>query len=138
MASSYETDTYAWALDQAQRLRAGQPIDVENIAEEIEDLGRRQRSFLRHNLEVLIMHLLKWDFQSDKRTRSWTYTIKEHQNRVNRHLKENPSLKPSLPELLLEAYENARLKAAVETGLDLEVFPSECPYTWEHLLSPSR
>ncbi len=133
MASSYEADTYAWALDQAQRIRSGQPIDVQNVAEEIEDLGKRQRSFLIHNLEVLLMHLLKWDFQPDKRTRSWGYTIKEHQNRVNRHMRENPSLQAALPELLSESYENARLKAAVETGLDLDVFPTNCPYSWQQI-----
>ena len=130
MASSYEADTYDWALDQAQRIRSGQPIDVQNVAEEIEDLGKRQRSFLIHNLEVLLMRLLKWDFQPDKRTRSWGYTIKEHRNRVNRHMRENPSLQAALPELLSESYENARLKAAVETALDLDVFPTNCPYSW--------
>lgn len=133
MASLYETDTYAWALDQAQRLRSGDSIDIQNLAEEIEDLGKRQRSFLVNNLEVLIMHMLKWDLQPAKRTKSWTYTIREHQNRVKRHIKNNPSLQAVIPELVLEAYENGRLKAAAETGLDLDTFPADCPYDWQQI-----
>ncbi len=70
MPSLYETDTYAWALDQARRLRAGQPIDTENVAEEIESLDKQERRTLVNTIAVLISHLLKWDFQPDKRTKS--------------------------------------------------------------------
>ena len=129
MASRYERDRHAWALDQAERLRSGKPIDVENVAEEIADLGKRQRSFLVHNLEILLMHMLKWDYQAEKRTRSWVYTIMEHRNRVNDVLEEHPSLTAVLPSLLPKAYRRGRLKAAVETGLKISVFPEECPYS---------
>ena len=130
MASAYEKDTYAWAMDQAHRLRTGEALDVENLAEEIEDLGKRQKSYLLNNLAILLAHMLKFDYQPDQRTKSWTYTIIEHRRRINRHLKDNPSLQAVIPEILQEAYIDATLKAAAQTGMDRDRFPDECPYSW--------
>ncbi len=134
MPSPYQTDTYAWALDQARRLRAGQPIDTENVAEEIECLGKQERRTLVNTMAVLISHLLRWDFEPDKRTKSWLYTIREHRNRTVGILEENPSLRSDLTELLNNAYISGRLQAAAETGMDLDSFPSDCPYGWEQLV----
>ncbi len=133
MASAYEQDTYAWAMDQAHRLRTGESLDVENLAEEIEDLGKRQKSYLLNNLAVLLAHMLKFDYQPEKRTKSWRYTILEQRRRIVRHMKENPSLQAAFPEILRDAYVDATLKAAAQTGMDLDSFPETCPYCWEQI-----
>lgn len=134
MASLYETDTYAWALDQARRLRTGQAIDAENLAEEIEDLGKQERRTLVNTMAVLIIHMLKWDCQPDQRMKSWEYTIREHRNRTAGMLEESPSLQSDVPELIDKAYTSGRLQAAAETDLDLENFPVDCPYRWEQIV----
>ncbi len=134
MASLYKTDTYAWAIDQARRLRTGQALDTENLAEEIEDLAKQERGTLVNTLAVLINQMLKWHSQPDKRTRSWEYTIREHRNRIAGIMEESPSLQSDLPELINKAYTSGRLQAAAETGLDLEDFPVDCPYLWEQIV----
>ncbi len=134
MSNLYESDTYAWALEQAARLRKGEPIDTENVAEELEGLAKSEKSSLVHNLEILLMHMLKWNFQPERQSKSWTANILEHRDRVNTILSENPSLGPKLPELLVQAYRRARLKAVRETGLDLKTFPVLCPFTARQIL----
>jgi len=101
-ANDYESDFYAWTQNQAQILRdrQWQLIDVEHLAEEIEDMGRAEKRKLESRLEVLLMHLLKWQFQDDNRSRSWQLTIKEQRLGLQRHLKQNPSLKTLVPEML--------------------------------------
>lgn len=134
MANLYETDYHAWALEQAQRLRAGEPIDAANIAEELEGLSGNQEDQLVNRLAVLLMHLLKWEFQPKRRSRSWTATIKEQRRRVARLLKKMPSLQATLDENIADAYTTAVTFASVETGIIEEDFPSECPYTVEQIL----
>jgi hypothetical protein len=134
MPASYEVDFHAWTFEQARKLRAGEPVDAENIAEELEDLGRSERRSLRNTLAVLLQHLLKLEFQPDKQTPGWKATIKEHRKRVNRILAENPSLKTILAETIADAYDTAVTFASVETGIIEEDFPSECPYTEGQIL----
>ena len=134
MSNLYESDTYAWAIEQAARVRNGEPLDTENVAEELEGLAKSEKSSLVHNLEILLMHMLKWDFQPERQSKSWTASILEHRDRVNTILSENPSLRPKLPELLVQAYRRARLKAVRETGLDLKTFPLLCPFTGRQIL----
>jgi len=92
--STYENDFYAWTQQQSQLLKTKQfqQIDWHHIAEEIADMGRAEKRELESRLEVLIMHLLKWQFQPNLRSRSWQLTIKEQRLRLERLLKENPSL----------------------------------------------
>lgn len=132
-STPYETDFYAWTQEQAALLRAGQlsAIDLEHLAEEIEDMGKSEKRTLESRLEVLLMHLLKWQFQPALRSRSWELTIKDQRRRLERHLKENPSLRGRLEEVLADVYPSAAIHAERETGL--EVFPEACPYTVEHL-----
>jgi hypothetical protein len=91
----YETDFYAWTLEQAKLLKQGQlnQLDIVNLIEEIESLGKREKQELRNRLGILIGHLLKWRYQSDKRSNSWKATIREQRRRIKEHLEENPSLK---------------------------------------------
>ena len=132
----YERDTYRWALEQAALIRARrfEDVDAENVAEELESLGKSQLAKLHSILRVLVMHMLKWDQQPEHRTPSWIYSIREQRRRFARLIEDNPSLKPRREAALAEAYEEARLWAADETHLQPEDFPDGCPYTWDDLL----
>jgi hypothetical protein len=132
--SLYDTDFHAWAWEQARKLRAGEPIDTENVAEELETLGRSEQQQLESRLAVLLAHMLKSEFQPEKRTASWTGTIKEQRRRVNRLLAKMPSLQATLQEAITEGYVTAIILASTETGIVEDDFPSECPYTVEQIL----
>lgn len=104
--SLYETDFYAWTQEQAQFLkhRKWSQLDLPNLIEEIESLGKQQRAELRNRLSILIGHLLKWEYQVSKRSRSWVNTICIQRIDILELLAENPSLKPYLQEALQTAY----------------------------------
>lgn len=134
--SRYERDYYGWIAEQVALLRAGRlgEIDAENIAAELSDMGRSEVAQLRSILRVLVMHMLKWDQQPEHRTPSWIFSIREQRRRYQRHLADNPSLKPRLEESLAQAYEDARDWAADETHLHPNDFPETCPYEWADIL----
>jgi hypothetical protein len=135
----YEEDFYAWTVEQARLLRSGElsSIDVANIAEEIESLGRSDKRAIESRLTVLLMHLLKWQIQSKMRSQSWSGTILEQRRRIEKLLRESPSLRASVNEALAEAYSDAREAASNETGLPETDFPAECPFTAEQVMSRS-
>lgn len=137
MPNLYETDFYAWTQEQAKLLTKQQwsQLDLLNLVEEIESLGKQQRSELRNRLRVLIGHLLKWEYQASKRSRSWLSTIQIQRLDVAELLEENPSLKPYLPEALQTAYVKGLALASGETNLPRKTFPKNCPYTLEEILS---
>ncbi len=134
--TDYDTDFYAWALAQAEGLRAGRlaDIDIEHIAEELETLGRAEKRELESRLIVLLVHLLKWVHQSERRGRSWRLTIQEQRQRVQHVLRDNPSLKAVQDEVLVDAYGIAVLRAAKQTGKDTVDFPPVCPWTLDRVL----
>lgn len=134
MEDLYEADFYAWTQQQAGLLRSHylEQLDVDNLIEELEEMGRWEKRELESRLEVLLMHLLKWQFQPSLRSRSWQLTIKEQRLRLLKLLKENPSLKSILPDYLVSAYALAIISAEKETGLDN--FPETCPYAVEQVL----
>ena len=127
--TTHDDDFYAWTQEQAQLLRTGKfnQIDFHYIAEEIEDMGRSEKRELESRLELLLMHLLKWQFQSNLRSRSWQLTIKEQRLRLEKLLAENPSLKSFLADSLEKIYQLAMISAERETGLSS--FPESCPYS---------
>lgn len=84
---------------------------------------------------MLLVHILKWDYQPQRRTRSWTISIKDQRIEFDQVLEDNPGLKSRLDEALARAYRRARLQAAKETGLDEETFPDICPYSWDDIVS---
>jgi hypothetical protein len=135
-APSKADDLYSWARRQAELLRAGRlsEIDSAAIAEEIDDVGDEQYDKLESSLRVVILHLLKWDHQPDRRSRSWTLSIREQRRRVLRQLRKNPGLKPLLDEAISEAYEDARDEASSETGLPLTAFPESRPYEYSEIM----
>ena len=130
----YDQDFHAWAFQQAALLRAGNlgDADVENIAEEIESMGKGERRELMNRLTVLLLHLLKWRFQPSFRGNSWRLTIKEQRRATLRHLRDNPSLKSWLDQAMADAYGDAVLRAERETGLD--AFPETCPFTFDQVI----
>ena len=134
--ADYDADFYSWSLDQARLIRARQwaRVDIENIAEEIESLGREQFNKLESALRVLLTHILKWDHQPRKRSRSWVLSIESQRIEVEQVLGDNPGLKSRLNEAIVRAYRRARLEAAKETGLDKSVFPETCGYGFEEMM----
>lgn len=127
----YKADFYGWTQQQAELLRAGRlsELDTMNMIEEIESMGGSERRELESRLEVLFVHLLKWKFQPSHRGKSWELTIKEQRRKIARRLDKSPSLKRELSEMANEAYGDAILSAARETGFDENVFPQELPWT---------
>lgn len=127
---TYETDFYAWLLKSAELLRRGQfaELDLEQIAEELEGMARSDKRQLVNRLAVLLAHLLKWQYQPEKRSKSWQRTIREQRKRISLLLEDSPSLKYEIEEKLTDAYEIAVLSAANETGLDEDYFPESCEY----------
>ena len=135
----YETDFYAWTIEQAKFLKDGvwDYLDISNLVEEIESLGKQQRQELRNRLGILLGHLLKWEFQSSHRSKSWLATIREQRRRIVDLLEESPSLKPYLPEVLEKAYQDGVDLAVRETSLNYNDFPEQCLYSLEQVLDSS-
>ncbi|MDP2431733.1 MAG: DUF29 domain-containing protein [Pseudomonadota bacterium] len=138
MSTSYETDVVAWANEQAGLIRARQfaLLDLEHIAEEIEDVGKSEQRELANRMAVLLVHLLKWQYQPDRRGSSWARTIKEQRKRVLIRLEETPSLSGKLNDVKwwADVWSDAVAQAISETGVD--TFPDECPWAAEEVIEP--
>ena len=132
---NYNHDFYSWTKEQAALLKAGRfsEIDLDNLIEEIETMGRSEKRALESRLSVLLLYLLKWHYQSERRGNSWKFTIDEQRLRFQKVLKQNPGLKTEMADILTDAYEYAALKASHETGLRPAIFPKTCPWTLEQL-----
>lgn len=133
--SDYEDDVYAWAFEQAQLLRLGRfdELDIANVIEEVESLGSEQRHALESSYRILILHLLKWQFQSARRSRSWDSTISRERGLVLRREKRNHTLRARAQELVDDIYPDAVREASKETGLPPAIFPATCPYSLDFL-----
>lgn len=131
MSDLYDTDVYTWALQQADALRrrSANEIDWDNVAEEIESVGKSEARELASRMALLLAHLLKWRHQTDLRSKSWEATIRTQRRLIVQHLLENPGLKPRRDELFAKAYTEALGFAAQETGLGLDAFPETNPFT---------
>ena len=134
--TSYESDFALWCAEQGRLLREGKvdALDRENLAEEIESLGRSERYEIESRLKVLLVHLLKWSFQPEKRKMGWKATIREQRGRIARRIAASPSLTAYPGEILAEEYAYAVPDAATETGLSEQTFPATCPFTIEQVL----
>jgi Domain of unknown function DUF29 len=135
--SLYDRDFYAWADEQATLLRAGKldQADIENIAEEIESMGRSERRELINQLTVLLLQLLKWQFQPGLRGNSWRLSIEEQRYRLGGHLNDNPSLKAQITLAMRDAYRLAQVEAECETGFARSTFPASCPFAFDQATS---
>jgi hypothetical protein len=134
----YDLDFNLWLETTANLLKERQldKLDYDNLVEEIESMGRSEKDALESNLEQLLMHLLKWKYQVNKRSNSWQYSITEHCLRLKKAFKKSPSLKVYFEQVFDDCYQDARLLASKDTGLNKDVFPINCPFDKEAILNP--
>jgi Domain of unknown function DUF29 len=137
--TTYDADFYAWTQAQAAALRAKKwlALDVDNLAEEIESLGRSDRRAITHQLERLLLHLLKWVYQPDQRARrgrGWRGSVRQARTAIADLLEESPSLRDYPAQRVALAYRRARQQSAIQTGLPLATFPETCPWSSAQLL----
>ena len=134
--STYETDFHQWIEEQSDLLRAGRlgQLDITHLVEELESMSARERRELINRLAVLLAHLLKWEFQPERRCTSWRLTINEQRRQLALLLEDSPSLQQRLPELLPRSYRNATRAALEETGFLKSPFPKHCAYSIGEIL----
>jgi hypothetical protein len=134
--NDYDKDFYAWSLHNAALIREGKlsEVDLKNVAEEIESMGKGNKRELISRLSILLSHLLKWKFQPGHRGKSWELTIKEQRFEVQDLLDESPSLNHELDEQINHAYKRALIIAEKETGLNVDTFPKTCPFSLKEAL----
>jgi hypothetical protein len=133
--SNYDQDFYGWTQQQAALLKAGRlnDLDIANLIEEVETMGRSEKHELQSRLTLLLTHLLKWQHLPHTRSKNERLNIEVYRDHYFEVLTENPSLNPLLPDILGNAYRLAKINAAQETELDTHVFASECPWTLEQI-----
>lgn len=133
----YETDYLLWIETTVEKLQNGDYVNVdwENLIEEIEDMGRSERPALKSNLIVILVHLLKWQFQPERRSGSWEGSIIEHRRLIREAIDDSPSLQPYLESIFVECYPQAVKQAKAETQLPLDTFPGQCPYELAQVLN---
>lgn len=139
-AANYEGDIIAWANEQARLLRAGlfDRLDIEHIAEEIEDVGKSEKRELESRMAVLLTHLLKWRVQPERQGNSWRRTIMTQREGIAKRIRKTPSLKPDMedPAWWAETWADTLTITTRETGLPFEAFPEECPWSMEQIMDP--
>ncbi|NEP31122.1 MULTISPECIES: DUF29 domain-containing protein [unclassified Moorena] len=131
MEKSYTKDFHSWTQQTAQLLREGrwQEIDLENLIEEVEDLGKSERRGITSQLIRLLLHLLKWQYQHQRRSDSWLDSITDARTQIELAIEDSPSLRSYPAQQLEQSYQRARRKAAQQTGMPVSVFPEACPYS---------
>jgi Domain of unknown function DUF29 len=136
LATLYEQDFYAWSQRASELLRKGcfAEADIEHVAEEIEHIGKERQHSLKSQTRRLLLHLLKWQFQPERRSRGWVVSIGYARIEILDNLEENPSLKTTTAELPTAVYGQVVKLAVLETGLRKEVFPEPCPYTFDQMM----
>jgi len=129
MTNLYTTDFYGWTQEQVNLLRQKKLdyIDIDNLVEEIESLGKQQQQELKNRLGVLIGHLLKWQYQPNRRSKSWKYTIQEQRLQIIDLIEQNPSLKAYQEEAISKAYQLGLLLVGRETPINPKTLPKQCP-----------
>ncbi len=134
--SLYDTDFAAWTEETARLLRAGRfrEVDLDHVAEEIEDMGKRDSREVESRLRILLVHLLKRKFQPHKRSRSWSSTIGNQRVELQQTFVQSPSLRRLPAKSLEHVYRDAVRLVALETGLSPKRFPAECPFRAEQML----
>ena len=132
----YEQDFYVWTNHTATLLkeRRFNELDLSSLVEEIETLGRSEKHAVQSNLIIVLLHLLKYKYQPERRTNSWLASIAEHRDRLDIILADSPSLKVFGGEAFANCYEKARRRAAIETELPIATFPVVSPFTPEEVL----
>ena len=137
LSTLYDEDFMLWLENNIDLLKNGKfnQLDLDNLIEELESMGKSNKKAMWSNLMILLMHLLKYKYQKDYRSNSWRFTIIEHRKRIKRDFKDSPSLRPYFNQIFTECYQDARDLASQETGLPLKTFPPECPFTQIEVLT---
>lgn len=133
----YKQDYCLWLEQTIQQLQTGEfsQLDISALIEELQGMSNSEKSALESNLRILLMHLLKYLYQPHKRTNSWLFTIREHRKRLLKAFQKSPSLKRYYEEVFAECYQDGRELASDKTGLSLQVFPTQSPFTLEDVLN---
>ena len=136
MTALYDTDLVAWAREQADLARRGSvnALDLANIAEELESMGRSERRALASQIRRLTAHLLKWRYQPDRRSRKWKSSIRDARDQMERVLEDSPSLARELEGIIKDEYPRAVRRTSDETGIARCAFPPDCPWERPELL----
>lgn len=140
LADLYDRDIVLWSERTIELLRQGKfdELDMENLIDEVGDLGKRERDRLLSSIRLILHHLLKWEYQPEKRSRSWAKTIQRERVNIQDYLEETPSLVRIINAAGIEkAYKTARRHAEIETDLTPKTFPQSCPYQWREILDDS-
>ncbi len=137
--ATYDQDFYAWITRNVELLRSGHlsEVDAKHIAEELESMGKRDLRQLRSRLQVLTMHLLKWQYQRDLQSKSWLTTIDHQRDEIEALLLDSPSLRTAMEDALAMIYPKAARDACRETGLPEAAFPATCPYRLDEIVDPN-
>lgn len=133
--TDYEDDFETWCYEQAELLRQRRfaEVDIPNVIEELESMGGEQRSALEASYRLVISHLLKWQYQRQLRSSSWEITIARERDHIARREEKNRALRAGAKQIVEAVYRSAVREAAIETGLERNVFPFDCPYTVDQL-----
>ncbi len=136
MSTLHDTNFYLWTQQQAVLLRTGDiaALDIDNIIEEIEDMGISNRRALSSHFIILLAHLLKWEFQPEHRCSSWRGSIVEQRVQIEDLLEHEPSLKTNIAEIIDRIYPKALKIASKETGIAINKFPKTSPYQREQIM----
>ena len=136
LVPAYDQDFNVWLTTNAQLIRQGKlaEIDAEHIAEELEAMGKREKRELVSRLAVLLAHLLKWEFQPTRRSKSWRNTLTIQRSELEELLEDSPSLRTELEQYIERAYARAKLLAEDETKIEATAFPADCPYSFEAIM----
>lgn len=136
MPTAYDRDLNLWAKDTAQLLRerCWDAIDWEHLIEEVEDLGKSERSAIASQMERIMVHLLKWQYQPQRQSDSWLDSINDGRSQIRRKLEDSPSLRSYPRQVLEKEYTRARREAARQTRLEISLFPEICPYLIEQVI----
>ncbi len=136
LAALYGRDFFAWTQRASELLRKGcfAEADIQHVAEEIADMGKERQHALKSQTRRLLVHLLKWQFQPERRSRSWRVSMANARVEISDVLEESPSLKATTPDLPADVYQNAVKLTTLETGLPRKSFPDSCPYTFDQMM----
>ena len=139
LSTEYDQDFHAWILKNVELLRRGKltEVDAEHIAEELESMGKRDLRQLRSRLQILVMHLLKWQYQPQNQTKSWLSKIDHQRDQLEALLLDSPSLRGQLSKSLEFVYPKAIRDASRETNLPKSTFPTQSPYSPDEILEPN-
>ncbi len=116
----YDEDFYAWAMTTAALLRQRRfaEIDIAHLAEESEDMGKRERRTLESHIRTVTLHLLKWRYQPEKLGASWRQSVRNGRIEIQKLLRDSPSLVGQVFQMLDDGYPAARADANRRDGIE--------------------